>query len=117
MQQPHLIERCGTAYEQASEPLWRAFNQAWFTSLDIDEVEDTHIRVTNPERPAVLEALHTARPRPKPLPNGKPGNLVGCRVIGRVGGSNVGPLVELRGFEPLTPSMRTRCATGLRHSP
>jgi hypothetical protein len=26
-------------------------------------------------------------------------------------------LVELRGFEPLTPSMRTRCATGLRHSP
>jgi hypothetical protein len=29
-----------------------------------------------------------------------------------------GPVcVELRGFEPLTPSMRTRCATGLRHSP
>ena len=25
--------------------------------------------------------------------------------------------VELRGFEPLAPSMRTRCATGLRHSP
>ena len=25
--------------------------------------------------------------------------------------------MELRGFEPLTPSMRTRCATGLRHSP
>ncbi|MEA2424988.1 MAG: hypothetical protein QOH13_1398 [Thermoleophilaceae bacterium] len=28
-----------------------------------------------------------------------------------------GLYVELRGFEPLTPSMRTRCATGLRHSP
>jgi integrase len=27
------------------------------------------------------------------------------------------PRVELRGFEPLTPSMRTRCATGLRYSP
>src|SRR5882757_10321480 len=26
-------------------------------------------------------------------------------------------LVELRRFELLTPSMRTRCATGLRHSP
>ena len=26
-------------------------------------------------------------------------------------------IVELRGFEPLTPSMRTRCATGLRYSP
>ena len=28
-----------------------------------------------------------------------------------------GNSVELRGFEPLTPSMRTRCATGLRYSP
>jgi hypothetical protein len=26
-------------------------------------------------------------------------------------------MVDLRGFEPLTPSMRTRCATGLRHRP
>ena len=26
-------------------------------------------------------------------------------------------LVEMRGFEPLAPSMRTRCATGLRHIP
>ena len=26
-------------------------------------------------------------------------------------------VVDLRGFEPLTPSMRTRCATGLRHRP
>ena len=25
--------------------------------------------------------------------------------------------MELRGFEPLTPSMRTRCATRLRYSP
>jgi hypothetical protein len=28
-----------------------------------------------------------------------------------------GNCVELRGFEPLAPSMRTRCATGLRYSP
>ena len=32
-------------------------------------------------------------------------------------GADLGFLVELRGFEPLTPSMRTRCATGLRYSP
>ncbi len=32
-------------------------------------------------------------------------------------GVDLGFLVELRGFEPLTPSMRTRCATGLRYSP
>jgi site-specific DNA recombinase len=35
----------------------------------------------------------------------------------RVSVSSKTALVELRGFEPLTPSMRTRCATGLRHSP
>ena len=32
-------------------------------------------------------------------------------------GSSKAVMVELRGFEPLTPSMRTRCATGLRYSP
>ncbi len=32
-------------------------------------------------------------------------------------GSDLRVWVELRGFEPLTPSMRTRCATGLRYSP
>src|SRR3984957_8161488 len=32
-------------------------------------------------------------------------------------GTGLLPAVELRGFEPLTPSMRTRCATGLRYSP
>ena len=32
-------------------------------------------------------------------------------------GADLRVCVELRGFEPLTPSMRTRCATGLRYSP
>ena len=32
-------------------------------------------------------------------------------------GTGLSSWVELRGFEPLTPSMRTRCATGLRYSP
>ena len=43
-----------------------------------------------------------------------------CTIIEK-GRSLIGtgpwPAVELRGFEPLTPSMRTRCATGLRYSP
>ena len=39
------------------------------------------------------------------------------RAPSRERGSNLINMVELRGFEPLTPSMRTRCATGLRHSP
>ncbi len=36
-------------------------------------------------------------------------------LTGQVSSNDV--MVELRGFEPLTPSMRTRCATGLRYSP
>ena len=42
-----------------------------------------------------------------------------ARTQGPVPGGNraLCAMVELRGFEPLTPSMRTRCATGLRHSP
>jgi site-specific DNA recombinase len=32
-------------------------------------------------------------------------------------GSSKSVMVELRGFEPLTPCMQSRCATSLRHSP
>ncbi len=34
-----------------------------------------------------------------------------------VGAWSKAVLVELTGFEPVTPSLRTKCATGLRHSP
>ena len=34
-----------------------------------------------------------------------------------VGGSKETTLVDPRGFEPLTPCMPCRCATGLRHGP
>ena len=43
-----------------------------------------------------------------------------CQKIKKAGpqiGNRPLTCVELRGFEPLTPSMRTRCATGLRYSP
>ena len=49
-----------------------------------------------------------------PGPDILPGNLA-VNDIGRP--LTWGNRVELRGFEPLTPSMRTRCATGLRYSP
>ena len=47
-----------------------------------------------------------------PLPNGN-----GTAHETQEGVRELCRSVELRGFEPLTPSMRTRCATGLRHSP
>ena len=45
-----------------------------------------------------------------------PKNIAGHRKDAKAS-TTVARLVELRGFEPLTPSMRTRCATGLRYSP
>ena len=45
------------------------------------------------------------------------GVLVAAANRAREAGGGLLVWVELRGFEPLTPSMRTRCATGLRHSP
>ena len=52
----------------------------------------------------------------------RPGDIpVTNDLLRGTGQDNHGPdlrfQVELRGFEPLTPSMRTRCATGLRYSP
>ncbi len=44
-------------------------------------------------------------------------DLLELAWLQRARGSNKTVMVELRGFEPLTPSMRTRCATGLRYSP
>jgi hypothetical protein len=69
-------------------------------------------------RPGLDRRSHGAYRRPctKPkawLPQWLPSEVAETRML---------PLtccswVELRGFEPLTPSMRTRCATGLRYSP
>ena len=70
-------------------------------------------RTAHPEphhRHLVTAAKRTANPRGVPVFRLKNRHTVG--VCARTEQP-----VELRGFEPLTPSMRTRCATGLRHSP
>ena len=74
-------------------------------------------KVTHTE---VITALHDQRS--DDLAGATSGEEKRRQVRGRdgvslVGASDVELLVELRGFEPLTPSMRTRCATGLRYSP
>ena len=117
-----LLPDCGVAYRAASDRERRDYNQAWFSAVYVAEI-DGRSTVTRADRTDFFEALMTATVHPMPRavdtndsePMG-PGHLR-ARVISRVRGSNVACLVELRGFEPLTPSMRTRCATRLRHSP
>ena len=79
---------------------------------DLRSAEQAYLRLKRPERSdpapdmdAVWEAIIK---KSNPRPSGS---------TEMVKGSTTGYLVELWGFEPQTPSMRTRCATGLRHSP
>jgi hypothetical protein len=63
-----------------------------------------------------------AKPRPERVPSEAEVDRLFTLValldhVSRDEGSSKATMVELRGFEPLTPSMRTRCATRLRHSP
>ena len=61
-----------------------------------------------------VSAERRRRRRAEPPPRPRDDNAAGAECPGR---PSCGEGVELRGFEPLTPSMRTRCATGLRYSP
>ncbi len=116
-----LVLSCGRAYRLSEAKGRRDYNQAFFEGLFLD-TEDNEPRpvVAKVTRTPVLRALQGHRPeglieavdqeqqrRQGQAPDG----------VDRVSVSNYELVVELRGFEPLTPSMRTRCATGLRHSP
>jgi hypothetical protein len=75
-------------------------------------------RNTQPDHPAPggREKMISQIP-PNHAENPSPGRRLGLKErASDLVGDQI-PEVELRGFEPLTPSMRTRCATGLRYSP
>ena len=135
-----LLPQCGEAYQRGDDQLRREYNQAWFERIYISAKDGQPI-VARVQRTDLFEALHSAEVHAEgdeALQANVFQSVLGAengsqdeaetdrtpeddrwryRVISRVGGSKVACLVELRGFEPLTPSMRTRCATGLRHSP
>ncbi len=119
-------------YRQASRRVRRVLNKAIFTKLYLDADED--------HRPLVARDELTETVAPVVSAQRGPGVLVGYRKESGVlltehtvyreptltellelawgqGCWSKAVMVELRGFEPLTPSMRTRCATRLRHNP
>ena len=75
-------------------------------------------RDTQPDRPTPggREKMISQIP-PNQAENPSPGRRLGLKERASDLVRDQIPEVELRGFEPLTPSMRTRCATGLRYSP
>jgi site-specific DNA recombinase len=129
-----LLSRPDELYRQTTDHGRRLLNQAIFEELQIEVIDD-EVQVagqiyTEPVRDLIMAAHavgyatsdQTSTNEDRPTANGEPVftwvTLAG--LLGPVyedGGSSRTAMVELRGFEPLTPSMRTRCATGLRHSP
>jgi site-specific DNA recombinase len=79
------------------------------------EVLIAQIKITGPGRIVPVFRI------PQPPAAGQPGASADPATTRRTTAEDpvraMTNLVELRGFEPLTPSMRTRCATGLRYSP
>jgi site-specific DNA recombinase len=114
-----LARDCHSAYLQADDKTRRLFNQAFFAKIYIDEDDGTRERRVRVDYNQPFDDL-LARQIPAHLHHEIEKVEMGKMAHGRadeVKSSHTSTLVELRGFEPLTPSMRTRCATGLRYSP
>ena len=110
-----LIASAGQTYAHADAPLRRSMNQAWFDHLYVTE-EDGKLSVREVGHNRLSEAIRSVVASRDSTDN-EQRRQRDSDGVDPAGGSKVALLVELRGFEPLTPSMRTRCATGLRHSP
>jgi site-specific DNA recombinase len=124
-----LLDEPQELYRQASNGVRRQLNAVFFGRLYADDggiTADTLtpsfdglVHLGRRQRPSVTRASRPpARESGARRDAARPSTLAALldrAVFG--GGSSKAAMVELRGFEPLTPSMRTRCATGLRHSP
>ena len=101
---------CFEMYRIAPDWVRRLLNQAFFVRIEVD-VEEEELIVTG-ELAEPFKSLHDltkvspSRRQTKPPTGIKP-----------VGGSNNAVLVDPRGFEPLTSSMRTRRATNCAKGP
>lgn len=104
-----LAEHCYEAYHRASDALRRTYNKAFFTRVLVTRDESVEEVLAEPFT-CIVTATETTYGAP---PEGEAPDEGGSY---KVTCSKETDLVDLRGFEPLTSSMRTRratnCATG-----
>ncbi len=127
-----LTRDCHAAYLEANEPTRRLFNQAFFTKIYIDEDDDTRERTVrvdyNQPFDDLLSRLVPARihhdlaevdadTKQTSRPENRTGGAVFTVGVHEGQGCPPSTLVELRGLEPLTPSMPWRCATSCATAP
>jgi site-specific DNA recombinase len=127
-----LSRDCHMAYLQAADPTRRLFNQAFFSKIYIDEDEDTRERTVRVDYNQPFDDLlsrliparahhdmqqHEREQQQKARRETPAGSATPEPGIHKVQGSHTDTLVELRGLEPLTPSMPWRCATSCATAP
>src|SRR5690606_38126082 len=108
----NLLENCADIYNRCDDANRRLCNQSFFTKVYIDE--DDNLRVEN-NRP--FEMLLNSGVNANALNWAQNGDKARTPANDSVGkGSSLVRGVDLRGFEPLTSSLRTKratnCATG-----
>ncbi len=134
LSQLDLLAHPQALYQRVPDQGRRLLNQAMFDELLIDRGDDLETKVvdqtyTEPVRGLMASARafrqHAAATSlaydNRPTANGEPaiwGTLAGLLdPVSLDGGSSRTAMVELRGFEPLTPSMPWRCATNCATAP
>ncbi|WP_166654998.1 recombinase family protein [Mycobacterium sp. BK086] len=100
-----ILGKCAEAYERVPDALRRDFNQACFERILVDETDGEPL-INRADRTDVIEILTTATVTPKGHPDGQ--GVLPMTTHSTVKGSMIVSLVELRGIEPVTFSMRTR---------
>ena len=124
-----LLDRPRDLYDAATDDDRKALNKAIFNRLYVDSTDRRpHTTTDALKEPfgSLVLATRTVQADGDSGPLSGPqdaadeatkhlGGLLALCFEGQ--SASKAAMVELRGFEPLTPSMRTRCATGLRYSP
>lgn len=125
---PDLTRDCCAAYLEAEVNLRRLFNRAFFSKIYIDEGPETREQTVRVDYNQPFDDLlsrvvpaHVHHRLQAEEKNSRPENRTGVIATDSRSAQGKGcppsTLVELRGFEPLTFSMRTRRATNCATAP
>lgn len=109
-----LLGRCSDVYENAPEATRRDLNQAYFERMLLDSTDGEPI-IKSAELAEIIELIATAEQRPELIQPGKAD--LALTTYSTVRGSKIASLVELRGLEPLTPTLPVWCATSCAIAP
>ena len=119
-----LMERGAAVYLMGGPEVRRLLNRAFITRIEVD-AEEEQATLASPWREirdaaAYLQRSESPDQAPQtveqPESRGR-GSKANPGLVSEVRGSTMNPLVELRGLEPLTPTLPVWCATSCATAP